>query len=155
MSARLEDTGGHVTRYVQNHESELKYTIVIKAAQLNEVSRKLTQMSKKMSVQINKVLKQLMGVKGINAKELAKLSAIPQSTLSSYLSGVKASYEPNHLYNLSTVFDVSIEFLLFGKERDAGAILNGLTTEQIFTGFLKVKIERVIPDNGNKGDSHG
>ena len=100
---------------------------------------------RKSNVQFNLVLKKLMESKKVGVKELSKTSGIPQSTLSSYLHGVKASYDPTHLQTLSAVFSVSLEFLLFGREKNPVSALNSLLTEQVFSGYLKVNIERVIP----------
>lgn len=103
-------------------------------------------MKKKNEIVFNQTLKNLMQSSGMNVKGLSRESGIPQSTISSYIGAVKASYDPSHLHSLSELFGVSIEFLLFGKERENHKALNALLTEKVFSGYLKVNIERVIPD---------
>ncbi|MBX7232045.1 MAG: helix-turn-helix transcriptional regulator [Bdellovibrionales bacterium] len=91
-----------------------------------------------------KNLKQLMDQQQINSANLSKATGIPKSTISSYLSGEKASYAPEHLLSLSSFFEVTIDFLLSGQESDF-ALLNTLKTEGLFEGWLKVRIERAVP----------
>jgi len=93
---------------------------------------------------LSKNLKMLMDQKQINSVSLSNAAGIPNSTVSTYLSGKKASYAPEHLLALSQFFEVTIDFLLSGQESDF-ALLNTLKTEGLFEGWLKVKIERAIP----------
>lgn len=93
---------------------------------------------------LSKNLKQLMVDQKITPVVLSKATGIPKSTLSTYLSGKKASYSPDHLIAISNYFSVTIDFLLSGVESDF-ALLNTLKTEGLFEGWLKVKIERAIP----------
>ena len=103
------------------------------------------------SVQFSKILKKLMADRDISVRQLSKTCGLPVSTLASYLSGKKASYSPEHLERLAEHFDVSIDFLLFGRDRISG--VNALPTEQLFEGWLKVKIERAIPISNKKGET--
>ncbi|MCB0362221.1 MAG: helix-turn-helix transcriptional regulator [Bdellovibrionales bacterium] len=99
---------------------------------------------------LSKILKSLMDGKGVSATALCKACNIPKSTLSTYLSGKKESYSPDHLGSLSSYFSVTTDYLLFGEESDS-ALLNTLPTEGVFEGWLRVKIERAIPvKKGNK-----
>lgn len=93
---------------------------------------------------LSKNLKQLMSDQKITPIALSKATGIPKSTLSTYLSGKKASYSPDHLIAISNYFSVTIDFLLSGMESDF-ALLNTLKTEGLFEGWLKVKIERAVP----------
>ena len=95
---------------------------------------------------LSKHLKQLMEINKVSSTQLSKECAIPASTLSTYLSGKKASYSPDHLAALADYFSVSLDYLMFGETSGASS-LNSLLTEQIFDGYLKVKVERVIPNN--------
>ncbi|MBI2521549.1 MAG: helix-turn-helix transcriptional regulator [Bdellovibrio sp.] len=97
-------------------------------------------------IKFNKVLLELMEKEGITLRKLAKMTAIPLSTLGSYTSGKKSSYSPEHLVKLSDVFDVSVDYLLLGTERKS-INLNNLKLEELFAGFVKLKIERVIPED--------
>lgn len=93
---------------------------------------------------LSKFLKELMEKNGITSTKLSKACSIPSSTLSTYLSGKKASYSPEHLASLADYFGVSVDFLLFGESTTANS-LNSLLTEEVFDGYIKVRLERVIP----------
>ena len=97
------------------------------------------------TVQLPNALRELMETRGLSVRALSKQTKLPVSTLSSYLSDKKASYAPEHLRILSEYFGVSIDWLLF-KIVNKNASLELLKTESVFSGWLKVKIERAIPD---------
>lgn len=108
------------------------------------------------SVTMNKVLlptvlKDLMEKRNLSTRTLAKQTGLPLSTLSTYLSGKKASYAPEHLRVLADFFDVSIDFLLFRRGKSS-ANLDVLKTESLFSGWVKIKVERAIPDNPDEDD---
>lgn len=111
-------------------------------------SRRIERMS---SVKFHKILKQLMESKKISSRALAKELKMPHSTLASYLTGKKASYSADHIGLIANYFKVSSDFLLFGKQNPLAA-LNELTTEGLFEGWLKVKIERAIPSKIKEGE---
>lgn len=94
---------------------------------------------------ISQVLDQLMKRKKISLRKLSQMTAIPLSTLSSYCTAKKASYNPDHLIKLSEVLDVSLDFLLTGQERQA-INLENLPLEKIFSGYFKIKVEKIITD---------
>lgn len=96
-------------------------------------------------------LKRLLEGRGLSAKSLAKEIGVPPSTISSYLAGKKATYSPEHLAAISQYFEVTVDYLLFGKGLDVPS-LNTIQTEDIFEGWLKVKIERAIPSKSLKKD---
>jgi transcriptional regulator with XRE-family HTH domain len=96
------------------------------------------------TIGLSTTLKKLMEEQKVSSATLSKATLIPKSTISSYLSGKKAAYSPDHLLSLSSYFSVSVDFLLTGIESDY-ALLNTLKTEGLFEGWLKVKIERAIP----------
>lgn len=100
---------------------------------------------KKQSSDISQVLDQLMKRKKISLRKLSQLTEIPLSTLSSYCTAKKASYNPDHLIKLSEVLDVSLDFLLTGQERQA-INLENLPLEKIFSGYFKIKVEKIITD---------
>jgi transcriptional regulator with XRE-family HTH domain len=97
------------------------------------------------------VLREQMEARGLHVRTLAKACKIPVSTISTYLSGKKASYSPEHLRSLSEFFGISIDYLLYRKTNLPSG-LDLLKTENVFTGWLKVKIERAIPDVPNRKD---
>lgn len=98
---------------------------------------------------LDKVLKALMKARGIKASDLSKSTGVPAATLSSLLNGGQTQ-KPEHLWALSQHFKVSIEFLLFGEE-DRRPTLDDVLTEGIFSGWLKVTIEKAIPDKKKVG----
>ena len=95
------------------------------------------------TVLLPKILKKLMQDKNLSVRQLAKDCKLPVSTISSYLSGKKSSYSPEHLECLADFFGVSIDYLLFGKNPNAS--LNSVFTEPVFNGWLKVTVERAVP----------
>ena len=104
------------------------------------------------NVMLPEVLKKLMKAKGINLRSLSKDCGIPVSTLSTYLDAKKATYDPKHLSALASFFNVTLDYLLFESEQ-AAINLSNLPTENVFEGWLKVKIERAVPLKGpRKGD---
>lgn len=102
-------------------------------------------------VKFHSILKKLMDERKISSRALAKKVGIPHSTISSYLSGKKASYSAEHIGLLATFFNVSSDYLLFGKENPL-AVLNELNVEELFSGWLKVRVERAIPNKKDEDD---
>ena len=94
-------------------------------------------------------LKALMEDHRVSSTALSKSTKIPKSTISTYLSGKKAAYSPDHLYSLSQFFSVTVDYLLYGVDSDF-ALLNTLKTQGLFEGWLKVKIERAVPSENIK-----
>jgi transcriptional regulator with XRE-family HTH domain len=97
-------------------------------------------------VKIHETLRKLASEKKISVKDLSRAIAIPHSTLATYFAGRKATYQAEHLVKLSEYFQVSTDYLITGKNTELKS-LNGLKTEQVFSGWLKVKIECAIPDD--------
>ena len=100
-------------------------------------------------LKINRILKALMEKNEISLRKLSQEVKIPQATLSSYLAGKKETYAPKHLQSLATYFNTSIDYLLFGKGKKKPN-LKGLPTEKLFAGWLKVSIERAIPEGSSE-----
>lgn len=90
------------------------------------------------------VLRRLLDDRKISARQLSRDTGIPQSTITSFMSN-RGLHKPDHLYILAQYFGVSMETLLFGKD-DRPPSLNEVLTEGVFEGWLKVKIERAIPN---------
>lgn len=94
-------------------------------------------------IKLKFILDSLIRSKGISARQLSKDTGIAQSTLSNYLQG-KSVQKSEHLVKLADYFSTSIDYLLIGKERKAPSLEEALT-EHLYSGYLKVKIEKVIP----------
>lgn len=104
-------------------------------------------------VRLDKTLGQLLKDKNISARELARQTGIPQSTINNFLSG-RGPHKPEQILSIAKYFSVSMELLLFGED-DRPPTLSDVLTEGLFEGWLKVKIERAIPNSRKikKGDS--
>lgn len=149
MSYPPEDDSSKVNASkVSNTVVDTMYTLVESAKNSAPYSRRIDKMS---SVKFHKILKQLMESKKISSRALAKELKMPHSTLASYLTGKKASYSADHIGLIANYFKVSSDYLLFGKQNPLAA-LNELTTEGLFEGWLKVKIERAIPNKIKEGE---
>ena len=95
-----------------------------------------------MNLKLKNTLPALLKSKHMTLKELSVATSISPSTLSGWKNGAS----PRDLGELRTCaqyFGVSIDYLLFGED-STQANLESLLTENVFDGFLKVKIERVI-----------
>ncbi len=89
-------------------------------------------------------LKKFIEERKISLRDLAKRTGVPQPTLSSYLAGAGTG-KPEHIRALAKFFGVSMEVLLFGVD-DRPPTLEDVLTEEVFQGWLRVKIERAIPN---------
>lgn len=100
-------------------------------------------------LKLHSILKVMMVDKGVSAREVARACDIPQSTIVSYLSG-RGTQSPEHILKLAEYFGTTMEHLLFGKDAKVPT-LNDVLTEHVFDGWLRVKIERAVP-NRRKGE---
>lgn len=99
------------------------------------------------NIALPKTLKKLMESKKISLRKLAKETGINQSTISGYLSSTKKTYDPVHLGTLSEFFSVSIDYLLFGKEKTS---FGSLKTKKLFSRVVKLTIEDFDDDEEAK-----
>jgi transcriptional regulator with XRE-family HTH domain len=97
------------------------------------------------NVKLPLVLKRLMDQQDIKAKELAKKVGLPYSTVASYLSGKKATYDVSHLSRLAEFFKVDLETLVFDKP-SAKLNLNALPRTTVFSNWCRVTIETIAAD---------
>lgn len=91
------------------------------------------------------VLKRIMAERGLTVRALSKECGVPLGTLSNYLAGGSSS-KPEHLRAISRFLGISIEKLCFDEDdlKDPG--FNTAMLEDLFSGWLKVNIQRVIPE---------
>jgi transcriptional regulator with XRE-family HTH domain len=87
---------------------------------------------------LHKILQHLMAIKKLSAKSLSATTGVPASTLSTYLCGAKASYNPKHLAALADQFDVSIDFLLYGPT------VRKLSGQELSVGTFDGRIEVIV-----------
>lgn len=99
-------------------------------------------------IKLKTTLEKLIRDRKISARELSRQTNIPQSTINNFLMG-KGSHKPEQILAMAQYFGTSMEFLLFGED-SRPPTLDDVLTEEIFEGWLKVKIERAIP-NKRKG----
>ena len=95
-------------------------------------------------VKLKSMLEKFLKDRKISARELARQTGIPQSTINNFLVG-KGPHKPEQVLTLAKYFGTSMEFLLFGEDTKTPT-LDDVFTEGIFEGWLKVKIERAIPN---------
>ncbi len=103
-------------------------------------------------IKLKSVLVQLLKDRGVSAREVARKCSIPQSTLNNYISG-RGPQNPEQILVLAQYFGCSMEYLLFGEDIRPPT-MDEVLTEGVFEGWLKVKIERAIPNRRKvKGDT--
>ncbi|MBX2996312.1 MAG: helix-turn-helix domain-containing protein [Bdellovibrionaceae bacterium] len=91
-----------------------------------------------------KALMDAHGPKGIKVSELARVTGVPQATISGYLAGSGAGVnKPTHIRTLAKFFGVSMEYLLFGED-DREPTLSEIAKEELFEGWLHVTINKAI-----------
>lgn len=134
------------------NKSKDTLSTIVETAHKSSVSHRESDMT--VEVKLHQVLKRLMDSHRVSVRAVAKACKIPPSTLASYLAGKKASYNPEHIACLADYFQVTTDFLLLEREEPTSA-LNSLQVEQLFEGWLRVKVERAIParkkpDGGTK-----
>jgi transcriptional regulator with XRE-family HTH domain len=94
----------------------------------------------KLAENLNRLMKQ----NSVSTRALSKETGVPQSTISALCAG-RSSQKPEHLLAIAKRFSVSMEFLIFGEDQQPPNLENVLT-EQIFSGWIKIHVERAIPD---------
>lgn len=90
---------------------------------------------------LSKVLKSLLEEVGINLTQLAKATKVPKANLHNWLQGGNPNMQ--QLIVVAKYFDVSLDFLLTGKESDP---LEEILSDsfQIFSGKYEIIINRII-----------
>jgi transcriptional regulator with XRE-family HTH domain len=107
-----------------------------------DTNQRLLGVMEKLKLHI--VLKRLIEDRDLTLRELSRATKIPEPTLSGYMNGAEPG-KINHIRILARFFGISMETLLYGQD-DRPPTLEDVLTEQIFSGWLRVKIERAIPD---------
>jgi transcriptional regulator with XRE-family HTH domain len=93
---------------------------------------------------LSETLRTLMADKSLSIEKLAQKTGVPSSTIKTWLSG-SAPRKLEDVRKIARFLDVSFEFLCFGETTEQEFIISEEHLEQLFSGLLKVKIERVIP----------
>lgn len=92
-------------------------------------------------------LKRLIKERKLTLKQVSTGAGIPVSTLSEAANGRMLSAK--HLLSLSRFFQTSIEYLLTGSQNQINDF-EAILTEKVFSGYIKVNIERLIPIGDKK-----
>lgn len=100
-------------------------------------------------IKFSSILRNLIEDKRVSIREVSRACSIPQSTLRSYLRGT-SSHKAEHLVCLADYFGTSVDFLLSGRSQKSPT-LDEVLTDPVFDGWLRVKIERALP-NRRKGE---
>ena len=101
-----------------------------------------------MELKLSVVLTRLLEERRVTLKQVAAATKIKPSTLSGWKGGVSPR-DLGEVRVCARYFGVSMEKMLFDETQE-NLFLEELLTEGVFDGFLKVKIERVIPKKGSK-----
>jgi len=93
-------------------------------------------------------LEKLCKERGISINELARRLSISSKTVHEWVgkSG-RLPRNPEHLRKLSIFFSVSIEFLLFGKEKDLIFFDSIFLRSDMHTGYYEITIKRITPNS--------
>lgn len=95
-----------------------------------------------MTLKLANVLKRLLKERSLSLRDLAKATNIKPSTLSGWNNGVSPR-DLTEVRRCAQYLGISMERLLFDEDSSIMS-LESLLTENVFDGFLKVKIEKVI-----------
>ena len=95
-------------------------------------------------MELKVTLTRLLKERRLSVEALARQMQVSPSTLKAWTAGSA----PRNLDDVRTVascLGVSFEYLIFGEDTSSAHALEQQLLEQVFDGFLKVRIERVIP----------
>ncbi len=93
---------------------------------------------------LGETLTRLMKQKSVSTRALSKATGVPQSSVSALCAG-RSSTKPEYQLAIAKFFSVSLEYLIFGEDEQPPNLENVLT-EHLFSGWLKVRIEKAVPD---------
>lgn len=102
-------------------------------------------------MQLQKVLKKLMSARKLSFQELSNETGVSASTLKGWTLPKANPRNMDQVRRVAQVLGVSFEYLIFGEDsEDLPRSLEEVLTEPVYDGWLKVKIERMIPNRPNK-----
>lgn len=103
------------------------------------------QRYRNMHHKLHLVLRDLLKMKGQSARKAAKACGVPLSTFNGYLKPDRHQIDPNHLLTMARYFDVSLDYLLSGKESEKR--IEGLPTRRLFSRWVKLTIEEIAGED--------
>jgi transcriptional regulator with XRE-family HTH domain len=98
-------------------------------------------------------LRDLLKSRKMTIKQLADQSGVAASTIKTWLAG-STPRSMDDLRTVARIFDVSLDFLLFGEADAADRHPGDLSLEQVFTGWLLVDVKRAVPLKKGKKNGH-
>jgi transcriptional regulator with XRE-family HTH domain len=101
------------------------------------------------------VLKKLMHERKISAKALSIATGIPQSSISEYSNGSRSPTLGEPVLALARFFDVTIEYLCTGINREEAIVRDLLSTDEpefisIHKGVYRLNLEKYVPPTRRK-----
>lgn len=93
-------------------------------------------------MQFKQQLEKLMAANNISAATLSKITKIPKSTISDWLSGTNPKSIPQ-VKKIADHFDVSIDFICFGKENEITSNQIESYSDEINAGVFEVVLRKV------------
>lgn len=94
-------------------------------------------------MKLSQTLKALLEQRGMTVRDLGRHVKLPESTIKTWLRGAN----PRSMEDVracARFFDVSLEYLLFGEEDAPPRTLQELPLEEVFDGWLRVKVQRAV-----------
>ena len=95
-----------------------------------------------MKIDLSNNLRILLKQKGMTVLQLSRATNVPNSTIQNWLGGL----EPRSLSHIKTVadyFDVSVDFLVYGEQRNRGRAVLSEYEDEINAGEFEVILRRV------------
>ena len=94
-------------------------------------------------MKLKDTLRRLLKDNKMTVAVLAQETGVNENTIKTWLGGANPR-NLDHVRKISRRFNVGVEYLLFGDEDLPAKTLEELITENVYEGWLKVKIERAI-----------
>lgn len=94
-------------------------------------------------MKLKQTLGRILKEKKITTDALGKQTGVKNSTIKTWLRGSNPR-SMDDVRKVARHLNVSLEFLLFGEDDVVPRSLEELLTENVYEGWLKVKIERAV-----------
>jgi transcriptional regulator with XRE-family HTH domain len=103
-------------------------------------------------MKLDQTLKTLLKQRNLTIRELSREVKVSESTIKTWLRGSN----PRSLHDVrkcARFFGVSFEFLLFGDEDSGPQSLEEIALEDMFDGWIKIKVQKPIRSPNKKPQS--
>ena len=98
---------------------------------------------------LSKILRQLLDERSLSVTALAKKTSVPKSNIQGWLDGSSPNLE--QLDKVAQYFDVSLEYLAFGREQP-DQLASLIEKFVVHSGLYEVSISKVLPKKKKRGD---